>query len=172
MPVEESDAFHEAGHSTIGVVRNQNLTRATATWAGDIFPHCEWDSTEYDDLMAQKNDPAVHPALNEHTENFALMCLAAQYAEALCGSTDSPEQKQAIHCDYLDAQRRRRNTGFDYFYNADVNRLCAQAKALVTQYAAAITAVATRLRAVESLDHDQVAAIIAANPPVEPAVQA
>ena len=89
-----------------------------------MFPHCHWNPTQYEELMVNRDTPEGLAALDNFTVNHAMMCLASEYAEELHGATDTPPQKEAFHCDYLDAELKRKNTGlFDYFGLARVRQL-------------------------------------------------
>lgn len=90
------------------------------------------------------------------TEHHAEMCLASRYSEAIACNIDSDEQQDALHCDYLDAERIRYYCLANYFRRRGISSFYARASNLVGQHAQAIRLVAERLLAGETLDHEQV----------------
>jgi hypothetical protein len=154
----------------IGVILGHDLNSVTSVTGADSSPHCSWDDSKFAPLM-QEPDPVQATAA--FVKSHALMCLAAQYSEACECEIKSDEQTEARHYDYLDAQRMKYYCHKQYFgTSTEIPNLCDEAKALVEKHNAAIVAVAEQLRVVASLDHDQIQALIDANPPPPPAAAA
>lgn len=154
------DAFHEAGHAVIGVFRGLHLSSVTGADAVHTPPHCVWDLSEFDALLPNREQPGVEAQIEEFTERYAEMCLASCYSEKSVCDAGSDEQAEALHCDYLDAERIRYCYVGNYLGRTRVNELHGRSRALVAQHAQAIARVAERLLAGETLSHEQVHAVI------------
>jgi hypothetical protein len=157
---ERCDAYHEAGHAVVGVVRGLQLTSVTGQDAGHTPPHCAWDHGWVNGLLDTADQPGVPEQINAFTEFHAEMCLASRYAEALVCNVKSDEQQEALHYDYVDAERVRYQCGLGYFGWSRIQQLKQSAEALVNGHAKAIKMVADKLLAGQTLTKEQVAAII------------
>jgi hypothetical protein len=158
---KKCSAYHEAGHAVVGIARGLKLKIATIRPADGSNPHCRWHQDYIDQMLKGK----PRKTCRSFTRCFAEMSLASRYSEALRCNVKSDEQRDAHHGDYLDAQFMRRRAKLDYFSLANVSTLKRRARTLVTQYAAAITAVAERLLVCGGLDQADVELIIKENPP-------
>jgi hypothetical protein len=98
--------------------------------------------------------------IDEFTRNHAVMCLASEYAEQLACKTSSDEQKEALHCDYLDAQRIRYNCTGNYLGKTLVGQLRNTTETLVQQHRTAIERVAKQLLNEQTLNHEQIRSLI------------
>ncbi len=111
LAVDKADAYHEAGHVVIGVVQGFRLKSVSAAQTAKMDPHCEWESYGITKEQAEQDESLA----DKFTRHHALMCLAAEFAEALVSDVNNPQSVQAINCDYLDAEVVRKNIGFNYF---------------------------------------------------------
>lgn len=159
------DAFHEAGHAVIAVVRGLRLTNVTGVDAIQMPPHCDFDHSEFEDLLDRRPEPGVQERIRLFTEHHAEMCLASHYSEAIACDTSSDEQKDALHCDYLDAERVRYTYLQNYFGLLGIKALHERARDLVAQYQRAITRVAEELLDGHTLNQDQVLTIVTESEP-------
>jgi hypothetical protein len=158
---ERCDAFHEAGHAVLGVVRGFRLKSVTALDTGGIPPHCAWDDAAIKALLGQRDKPGVAAQIEQFTERHAEMCFASRYAEEMACDISSDEQQDALHCDYLDAERVHYCCVGNYLGRTRVARLRDSARDLVNQHAAAVSRVAEKLLTGATLTHEQVEALIA-----------
>jgi ATP-dependent Zn protease len=154
------DAYHEAGHAVIGVILGLQLKRVTCVDNGRTPPNCSWDYSEIDRLLTESENQNNSTKIDEFTRNHAMMCLASEYAEQLACKTSSDEQEEALHCDYLDAQRIRYNYTGNYLGKTLLKQLHTKTKGLVQQHNAAVEKVAEQLLKEKSLNHDQILSLI------------
>jgi ATP-dependent Zn protease len=154
-------AYHEAGHAVVGIVNGLRLKHVTVSGSGDVDPHCRWDKVGIDPIL-ESGSLEVRKAF---TERFTEMSLASRYSEVMGCDISSDEQRDSHDGDYADAQSMRRTASLDEFDHGTVERLTQRARTLVTQYAAAITAVAERLLVCGELDQADIERIIEENPP-------
>ena len=139
---ERCDAYHESGHAVVGVVRGLQLISVTVRDTGGMAPHCAWDHSWVDELVKRPDEPGVAEAIDAFTEFHAEMCLASRFAEALVCNIESREQQEALHYDYVDAERVRYERALRYFGWTTIEKLKRRPEALVNKYAKAIEMVA------------------------------
>lgn len=150
------DAYHEAGHTVVGVVLGLKLQSVSIRDTGTNPPQTVWDHSFLEDL--RQNDKK---AFATYTENYAIVCLASEYAEELCCDVSSREQKEAFHGDYLDAQWLRKAGQLPYFSFAIIDQLKQRAKEHVYMNRRAIDLVSERLLRGETLDSVQATELMA-----------
>jgi ATP-dependent Zn protease len=158
---KKCSAYHEAGHAVVGIVNGLRLKHVTISGSGDLDPHCRWDKDVLDPIL----ESGSLEAREAFTGRFAEMSLASRYSEAMGCDITSDEQRDSHHGDYVHAQSIRRKASLDEFGPAMVERLTQRARTLVTQYAAAIKAVAEKLLECDGLDQADIERIIWENPP-------
>jgi hypothetical protein len=85
--VNKTDAYHEAGHAVIGILQGFRLESATGVDKIGLFPHCKWEKWNVTQEQAEQ-DQAV---AKDFTRRHALMCVAAEFSEAVVGNVNNPE---------------------------------------------------------------------------------
>ena len=155
------DAYHEAGHAIVGVALNLQLDYVTAATTAELPPHCRWNYDQMYTLINHRSESSddntdLDKQLDDLSKRHAEMCLASRYSEALACNTESDEQTDAYHCDYLDAERIRYCCVGNYFGLRGIRTLEKSTFDLVQKHKAAIAVVADRLLNGERLSHEQV----------------
>jgi hypothetical protein len=125
---KKCSAYHEAGHAVVGVARGIRLGYVTARETADLDPHCLWDRDHVNGMLANENAEVR----SEFTERFAEMSLASRHSELMACRTDSDEQKDAAHCDYLGIEVMRWRARLDYFGLDRAEQLNESAKGIQT----------------------------------------
>jgi hypothetical protein len=82
------------------------------------------------------------------------MCLASGYAEQLACNTSSDEQQEALHCDYLDAERIHYNCTGNYLGKTLLEQLRTRTRELVERDKPAVARVAEQLLNGQTLTHE------------------
>jgi hypothetical protein len=156
------DAYHEAGHAVVGIIRGLKLKIATVRPADGSDLQCRWDCSHIDKML--KSEQRLRRVF---TKCFAEMSLASRYSEAMSCDTTSDEQRDAHHGDYIDAQFMLRRANLEYFSLATVSALKRRARTSVKQCATAIMTVVEKLLVCEGLDQVEIERIIKENPPID-----
>ena len=154
------DAYHEAGHAVIGVRLGLQLKSVTCVDNGRTPPNCSWDYSEIDRLRKESDDQTNSEKIDEFTRHHAIMCLASGYAEQLACNTSSDEQQEALHCDYLDAERIHYNCTGNYLGKTLLEQLRTRTRELVERDKPAVARVAEQLLNGQTLTHEQILSFI------------